>query len=47
MFGCKDNIRRDPLPQYIGWEGVEWIDVAYDMDKWRADVKAVMDNRVS
>ena len=26
----------------IGWEGVAWIDLAQDMEQWRAFVKAVM-----
>ena len=27
----------------IGWDGVVWIDVAGDRDKWRAFVNTVMD----
>jgi hypothetical protein len=26
----------------IGWEGVEWIHMAQDRDRWRAVVNAVM-----
>jgi hypothetical protein len=26
----------------IGWEGVEWIQVAQDRDRWRALVNTVM-----
>jgi hypothetical protein len=26
----------------IGWEGVNWINLAHDRDKWLAYVKAVM-----
>jgi hypothetical protein len=28
--------------QYMKWEGVDWIDLAKDRQKWRAFVKAVM-----
>jgi hypothetical protein len=31
----------------IGWDGVEWIDVAQDRDQWRALVNTVMNPRVS
>jgi hypothetical protein len=30
----------------IGWDGVEWIDLAQDMDQWRALVNAVVNLRV-
>jgi hypothetical protein len=30
----------------IGWDGVDWIDLAEDMDKWRALVNTVMNLRV-
>jgi hypothetical protein len=26
----------------IGWDGVDWIDMAQDMDQWRALVNTVM-----
>jgi hypothetical protein len=26
----------------IGWDGMDWIDLAQDTDKWRAPVNAVM-----
>jgi CRISPR/Cas system-associated protein Cas7 (RAMP superfamily) len=32
--------------QEVGWEGVDWIDVAQDRDRWRALVNAVMNLRV-
>jgi hypothetical protein len=35
-----DNIRMD-LGE-VGWNGVDWIDVVQDRDKWRALVNTVM-----
>jgi hypothetical protein len=29
-----------------GWEGMDWIDMAQDRDRWRAVVSAVMNLRV-
>jgi len=29
----------------IGWEGVDWINLAQDWDKWRAVVSVVMNFR--
>jgi hypothetical protein len=34
-----DNIK-------IGWDGVDWIELAQDRDQWRALVKTVMDLQV-
>jgi hypothetical protein len=42
---CEDNIEMDL--QEVGWEGVDWIDMAQDRDRWRALVNAVMNLRVS
>jgi hypothetical protein len=39
-----DGIRMDL--EEIGWEGVEWIHLAQDRDRWRAVVNAVMNLRV-
>jgi hypothetical protein len=32
--------------QEVEWEGVDWIDMAQDRDRWRAFVNAVMNLRV-
>jgi hypothetical protein len=39
-----DNIRMDL--REIGWDGVEWIELAQDRDQWRALVNTVMNLRV-
>jgi hypothetical protein len=39
-----DNIKMDL--REIGWNGGDWIDLAQDMDQWRALVNAVMNLRV-
>jgi hypothetical protein len=31
----------------IGWDGMDWIDLAQDNDQWRALVNTVMNLRVS
>jgi hypothetical protein len=40
----EDNIKMDL--QEVGWNGVAWIDMAQDRDRWRAVVNAVMNLRV-
>jgi hypothetical protein len=40
----EDNIKMDH--QEVAWEGVAWIDMAKDRDRWRAVVSAVMNLRV-
>jgi hypothetical protein len=37
---CVDNIKIDL--REIGWDGMDWIDLAQDSDWWRALVKTVM-----
>jgi hypothetical protein len=39
-----DNIKIDF--REIGWDGVDWIDLAQDGDQWRALVNTVMNLRV-
>jgi hypothetical protein len=40
-----DNIKMDL--REIGWDGVDWIDLALDRDQWRALVITVMNLSVS
>ena len=40
----KDNIKMDL--QEVGSEGMDWIDLAQDRDRWQALVNAVMDHCV-
>jgi hypothetical protein len=30
----------------VGWDGVDWIDLAQDRDRWRAYVNAMMNLQV-
>jgi hypothetical protein len=39
-----DNIKIDLREK--GWDGVDWIDLAQEKDKWRALVNTVMNFRV-
>jgi hypothetical protein len=39
-----DNIKMDL--REIGWEGMDWIDLAQDSDQWRALVNTAMNLRV-
>jgi hypothetical protein len=39
-----DNIKMDL--REIGWDGVDWIDMAQDRDQWRALVNTVLNLRV-
>jgi hypothetical protein len=38
--GWEDDIKTDL--RKIGWVGIDWIDLAQDMDQWRALVNTVM-----
>jgi hypothetical protein len=40
-----DNIKMDL--RGIGWDGVDWIDMAQDRDQWRAHVNTVLNLRIS
>jgi hypothetical protein len=40
-----DNIKMDL--REIGWDGVDWIDMAQDRNQWRALVNMVLNLRVS
>jgi hypothetical protein len=35
-----ENIKMDL--REIGWDGMDWIDLAQDRDRWRAFVKTAM-----
>jgi hypothetical protein len=39
-----DNIKIDV--REIGWDGMDWIDLAQDGNQWRALVKTVMNLRI-
>jgi hypothetical protein len=39
-----DNIKMDL--REIGWDGVDWIELAQDRDQWRALVNTVMNLQV-
>jgi hypothetical protein len=39
-----DNIKIDR--KGIGWDGIDWIDLAQDRDQWRALVNTVMNLQV-
>jgi hypothetical protein len=39
-----DNIKKDL--REIGWDGMDWIDLAQDRDQWRALMNRLMNLRV-
>jgi hypothetical protein len=39
-----NNIKMDLIE--IGWDGMDWIDLAQDRDQWKALVNTVMNLRV-
>jgi hypothetical protein len=39
-----DNIKMDLGA--IGWDGMDWIDLAQDRDKWKALVNTMMNLRI-
>jgi hypothetical protein len=41
---CVDNIKMD-LGE-VGWDVIDWIGLAQEIDKWRALVNAVMNLRI-
>jgi hypothetical protein len=40
-----DNIKMDL--REVGWDGMDWMDLARDRDRWRDLVNAVMNLRVA
>jgi hypothetical protein len=41
---CVDNIKMDL--REIGWDGMDWIDLAQDRDQWKAILNTVMNLQV-
>jgi hypothetical protein len=39
-----DNIEMDH--REVGWDGIDWIDLAQNRDQWRALVSTIMNLRV-
>ena len=50
MLNCNVQLQGQRVKtdlQETGYELVDWIYLAYDRGKWRALVKAVMNNRIA
>jgi hypothetical protein len=41
-----DNIKKKMDLRDIGWDGMDWIELAQDRDQWRVLVNTVMNIRV-
>jgi hypothetical protein len=41
----EDNIEKDL--KELGWEGVDWIDLTKDRDRWQAAMNVVMNLQVA
>jgi len=43
-FGRSRSSREDNIngPKAVGWEGVDWIDLVSDRDKWRTVMDWIM-----
>jgi hypothetical protein len=48
LFSCSVNfyLVNNTHLREIGWDGVDWVDLAQDRDQWRALVNMVMNLRV-
>jgi hypothetical protein len=45
-LGRPRHRRLDNIKMYLGWGGMDWIDLAEDRDHWRVLVKMVMNLQV-
>ena len=46
LVGCNKSIKIKMEIQEVGCDGIDWIDLAQDRDRWRALVNAVMNFQV-
>jgi hypothetical protein len=42
----RNNAEKSRYKLLLGWNGMDWIELAQDSDQWRALVKTVMNLRV-